>query len=774
MSEVVAAVPATVSINLLAPRLPGGLVDRPRLESRLGPGTGASWTLVVGPPGSGKTTLVRSWLERWPGPWAWVGIDTGGPTHGHVIELIVRGLHGSHAAGTLDALDALDMDETTDDDLLGALLAGLTAEPGPGNHPRAGPDATGDRPAVVVIDDAHCLEGVEWRQLHRLLRHLPPTLHLVVISRSDPPIPMGRERASGRMTEVRAEHLAFDLAETRRLVAASGEVRTPEVADDLHARTEGWVAGLRLALLAARDGADLRGLVTSFGGTHASVTELLVEEVLERLPEERRAFLLDASVLGVLDAQLCEVVTGRTDAGELLDRLARDGVFLTRAGDHADPGPDAPPDRYRFHPLFAEFLQHVQRHGDPSRVRERRLRLADWLLAHDRPVDAIEHLLVAEEHTRAHDVLLEHFDAIYVGPHRRDLGRWLAAVPDDVVAATTERAVSHTACLALVAHEDLRRWFAHCDERVAPDDDANHSRLAAMTALNRGYNGRAEEMRTRWHESRARRPAQRHEPLDEVLALWDARLEAHLGDPERAIDIARALLSQERGVIHDAVALSVLAGAFAAAGRDEDALAIAERSVQRWRDAGAPDLPGMADALTVCATARRRDGELDEAEDLVDLALAIVPRPRYPHLLSCIPLVERARIHRARGLTTWRSDLVTTAEELRLSGAPDELIAWVDRARREGGPEPTARPTPPGPPPILPAGLEPLVEELTSRERTILGFLASHLTFPQIGGELCISRHTVKSHVARIYRKLGVSSRSEAIDAARARGLLPA
>ena len=225
----------------------------------------------------------------------------------------------------------------------------------------------------------------------------------------------------------------------------------------------------------------------------------------------------------------------------------------------------------------------------------------------------------------------------------------------------------------------------------------------------------------------------------------------------------------------DASALSVLAGALDAAGQSDSAVAVAERAIERWRADGEPDLPGMVDALVVAARDARARGDLDTAAALVDVAELLPPARPGPHLLLSIALIERARIDHARGQSSWRPQLLGLAEELRTAGTQTRLAEWVDAARldlegteiapRQRLDDVTATPTPAGT-----SGLT--VEQLTRRETTIVELLASHLSLPEIGMELHISRHTVKSHVRRIYRKLGTTSRSGAVKAARERGLL--
>jgi LuxR family transcriptional regulator, maltose regulon positive regulatory protein len=745
-----------VEIAFLPPRQLPTLVRRERLERRLGPDTGASWTLVVGPPGAGKTTLVRGWLEGRREPWTWVGIDEAPYRRRGIVDLFVRGVQRARPERPLDALDAVDMDAGDDVAMLARLVDELAGEP-------AGTPIT-----LIILDDAHLLHPEEWRVVGWLVNHLPPTLHPVIVGRSDPPIPLGRERASGHMAEVRGRDLAFGLADTEQLITATAGPTSAAVAQALQARTEGWAAGVRLAGLAIRDGVDPEQLLDRISGQGSSIAEFLLEEVLDRQTADRRAFLRAAAGLRTLDPEMCDAVTGRTDSDEVLRRLAADGLFVSRV----EQG-----EGYRFHPLLAELLRYEQLREDPDAAREQHRRAAGWLVAHDRAIEAIEHLLAAGDQAEAHQLVVESFRPLYVGAHRGDLERWLTAVPDEVIASSVERAMDHCVALSLVAADDTLRWWAFCAERVEPDDRWVQSRLECVLALNHAVRAQVDDMRAHWEAGRRLRPFGRADPFDEIIASWSIRLATHLGDARAAVAEARELLAAPRQLLPDASALSVLAGALDAAEGHDVAVAVADLAVERWREAGEPDLPGMLDALVVEAAAARRAGDPDAADELVDTALSLPPPRRAPHFLTTIALLERARIEHARGGRGWPAELAALAEALRMGGAPSAVVEWVGRVRAqlEGQPEPDLRPTRPPEVGTPPAGRRPsgLVEELTERELVILGFLASHLSFPEVGAELHISRHTVKSHVTRIYRKLGASSRSEAVRTARQLGILP-
>jgi LuxR family maltose regulon positive regulatory protein len=494
---------------------------------------------------------------------------------------------------------------------------------------------------------------------------------------------------------------------------------------------------------------------------HSSVAEFLVEEVLGQLTPERRDLLCKLAVLDVAERGLAEAVAGERESWELLRELAADSTFVHRI--------DGDGERYRFHPLLAELLRFEQDYIDPDVLRDAHARAATWLIAHDRAIEAIDHLLKAGEHARAHALVLDHFHPLYLSTHRRNMDQWLVAVPDDVIAESIERAVDHCAALAMSGHPAATLWWVHCSERVPPDDDWLVSRLESVLAIGHAVYGRLDEFRTAWAGARDRRPRGRDDPIDEILTTWDIRLGALLDDPTEAIATARDFQQAPRQLIPDESVMSLLAGALAANGDHDLAVAIADRAIERWREAGERDLPSMVDAMLVTASAARAAGRLDDAEQFVDIALALPPqRSAGPHALRVIALAERARLAHARGDAAWKSQILGLAEELR-TGQPSPLVEWLERVRDElERTRSTPKPASPNPE----AANEAVDGDLTERELEILSLLPSHLSLPEIGTELYISRHTVRTHVAHIYQKLGVTSRSEAVNTARSRRLI--
>jgi LuxR family maltose regulon positive regulatory protein len=394
------------------PALPNPLVRRARLEAHLDDAERRHITLVSGLPGAGKTTLVASWLRTVDHPAAWVGLDGRANEPGRLARSVITSL-----AAVAAVPDGPSRRRRSDAVLLDQALSSLS---------------TG--PWVLVLDDVHELRSPEaLGALRHLLDHSPPNLSLFLCARADPPVALGRLRLDGSLGEIRNADLEFSVDETAELFAAYGiDLRH----DDVHAlwlRTQGWVAGLRLAVGALDAAPDRQELVRTATATEAAVADYLLEEVLDRQEESTQDFLLRTSVVDRLTPGLAAVLSDDDDAQARLDELERNGVFLT---DVSTGG------WYRYHALFADLLRASLRRRHPEMVSELHRRAAAWFLAQGQAADAERHARLAGSWGLVGRLAGE---------------RWLAAALEDVeprpdpLDGVPPAVVGRTAELALVA-----------------------------------------------------------------------------------------------------------------------------------------------------------------------------------------------------------------------------------------------------------------------------------------------------------------------------------
>jgi len=303
---------------------------------RLTEGTTHELTLVCAPAGFGKTSLLGDWARLGRQPVSWLSLDGGDSDPARFWRYVAAALDEPRP-GVGQRVDALFQGAQPP---LEAVLTVLVNEL-----------VEGSEAIVLVLDDYHLVEAPAVHDsLAVLLERLPPQLRLVLASRADLPLPLARLRAGGQLTELREADLRFTREEAAALLRTAVGTELPESAVAvLGDRTEGWAAGLQLAALSLPGHADVSAFVEGFSGSHRYVLDYLTEEVLDRQPQELRAFLLETSILERLSGPLCAAVTGRADSQELLERAERANLFLHPL--------DEARGWWRYHHLFADLLR---------------------------------------------------------------------------------------------------------------------------------------------------------------------------------------------------------------------------------------------------------------------------------------------------------------------------------------------------------------------------------------------------------------------------------
>ena len=306
-----------------------GAVVRERLLGRLAAEANSPIVLVSASAGYGKSTLAAQWSARCQRPVAWINLD---PRDNDPI-VFLNAL--AYALDRVDPVDAEVLDELSaisprvDDVVLPALAAELDRR----------------SPLELILDDAHELTHPQSLDVLRfVLKEIRPPSQAAIVTRVDPEIPLARRRVSGELCEIRADDLAFDAEETRELAASYGAHLSEETLELLHERTEGWPAGIALALHTLDDSASALDAVRTISGRHREIADYLFEVVLDRETEERQRFLLATSVLTTMTAPLCDAVLGVTNSSDMLVELERSNSFVIALDDHRG--------WYRYHHLF--------------------------------------------------------------------------------------------------------------------------------------------------------------------------------------------------------------------------------------------------------------------------------------------------------------------------------------------------------------------------------------------------------------------------------------
>src|SRR6266851_6650318 len=398
------------------PRLRPATIHRAHLVERLQQGMEGACTLLSAPAGFGKTTLLAAWLVASGTPAAWLSLE---PEDNEPVRFL------SYVIAALQTLDpsiggpALALLHTPQPAPLETVLVLLTN------------DLVSRRAAdfALVLDDYHVITaGAIHQALTFLVDHLPPQMHLIVATRSDPPLPLTRLRARGQVTEVRAADLRFETWEAEaflhsvmRLDLSSDEVAV------LQSRTEGWIAGLQFAGLSLRGRIDISAFLRAFSGSHRFVLEYLSEEVFSQQPLAVQTFLLQTCLLERLSGPLCDALTGQEHGQSMLEELERANMFVISLDDERQ--------WYRYHHLFAEMLRSRLQQTRPSLIPALHLRASTWYEHHDMVIEAVRHALAAPDVELAARLIDQYSMAVVGRGQYYTLLGWLEALPESLVRA---------------------------------------------------------------------------------------------------------------------------------------------------------------------------------------------------------------------------------------------------------------------------------------------------------------------------------------------------
>ena len=410
-----------LATKLHRPRSASNLVARSRLTVRLDEGLRQAHRLflVVAPAGYGKTTLVAHWLDSVGVPSAWLSLDEADNDPLRFFTYVVAALQKTIGPQlTQPALEAFPMTPQSPEAFAHALINDL---------------ATVERRILLVLDDYHLIISEPIQEaLVFLLRRAPPNLHLVVLTRVDPPFPLPRLRVRGRMTEIRDRDLRFTPAEMAAFLNSLHRLNLPpEQIAALESRTEGWAAGVQLAALSLQGCSPERAaeFIDTFSGSHHYIVDYLFDEVLSRQPETVREFLLQTSILDRMCAPLCDsIVVPVPDSRSLLEYLARTNLFLIPLDDERH--------WYRYHHLFVDVLRAMlYAASPPHRIAALHGRASDWYGQNRFVVEAVHHALLAGDQARAAEIVEENAWSMVRRAELATLKAWIEALSADSLSA---------------------------------------------------------------------------------------------------------------------------------------------------------------------------------------------------------------------------------------------------------------------------------------------------------------------------------------------------
>lgn len=479
---------AFLETKFYAPPVRDMSVARPRLYKRLSHSRQQSCTLVSAPAGFGKTTLVREWLQREQSTFTWLSLDTSDGTPVRFLSYLTAALQRLFPGFGEGILAALKAPAPAFDAIVEQLINELAVEP---------PE---EEVVYLVLDDYHLLNAPGIDELCRVfLSRMPPFLHVILITREDPQLPLARWRARGRLHELRAPDLRFTLDEVAAFLnEAMGLTLSTEDAERLAVRTEGWIAGLQLAALSMQGRDDKAGFLNAFSGNNRYIVDYLVEEVLLCQPPEVRSFLLQTSVLRRLCGSLCDALTKQEGGAKLLEELERANVFLIPL--------DQERHWFRYHHLFGDVLQSRAEREDPALFLEAHRRAASWFAEEGLLDEAIEHAIIAKDWSLASSLLEDIWplmDALFQTERWR---AWAEKLPKPLLTERPLLSMGMSWCFLQMGElEAAERYLsaieAWCDtqtkvsqevaEVLSPTQSKAYERLPAGVATARAYQTQA-------------------------------------------------------------------------------------------------------------------------------------------------------------------------------------------------------------------------------------------------------------------------------------------
>ena len=690
----------------------GGLVARARLVRRLTEVHDIALALLVAPAGYGKTTTLLEWAQHDERPFAWVALHRADDEPEHLRASLARAT----------------------DPLIGR-----------------------GREFVLVLDDVQVLRSRGAIDvLTGLVEDPPPGAQLVLASRSEPPLPLGRLRAHREVLELTPRDFVMTRGEAAALLALAGAELGAADVDTLVRRTEGWPAGLYLAAVSLRDQPDAAAAIARFGGDDRVVSDYLADSVLSELTAEEVRFLQRTSVLDRLFGPLCDAVLLESGSAERLRDLGRANALVVPL--------DRTDEWYRYHGLLAQMLRAELRRREPRLEPELHRRASRWHADHGDVDAAIRHAAAAGDVRLAGDLLWTNAFRYIPQGHNATVRRWLGHFTDEQVAGYAPLALVAANVNLADGDRDHAEHWTHAAARALDGVPARRRSpaLEAGVAAMRAAIARDGVQRMRDDAARAYALDADGTPRRSMDRLLEGTACHLLGAHERAYELLEE--GSRRGLVGapsiNALCLAQLA--LLALDRDDWALATelaarARSQIERFRLGG---YPTMSLVLAVAALTQAQRGRVQAATDDCSEATRLLDAMDdfVPWYVGEVRIVLARAALRLSDVVGARALLEGAA--LAVQATPDApvLAAWLEDAS--------------GQVEAYSASAIVAPATLTTAELRILALLPTHLSFREMGSRLYVSPNTVKTQAQAVYRKLDASSRSEAVVRAHELGLL--
>lgn len=719
------------------------VVVRPRVAERLTAATGRD-AVVCAPAGYGKTTQVSVWAECDGRPVAWIDLEACDNDPAMLLPLLVEALRGVtdiELSGLPGVVMSRTQVSTRVAPVLGRAVARTTV------------------PFVLVLDDIHVIdEAASLDLIDVVAGHLPPQSTMVLVGRGVPMLPMARLRVLSGVVDVGSADLALDVDAAAELLAALGVELTDEQIEHLVEATEGWPVGVRMMGLAARDAGDARDDVLAGAvGHERAIADFVVEEWLRGVAAADVDFLMRVSGFDHLDAPMCDWVLERSDSGERLERLHRRRsavIPLDRRGGS-----------YRMHALLREVFDESFAQRDRRGRRAVDLRCSEWFERHGEIDRAVQHALRAGDTARAEALVTEHAVAYQTSGRYATVHRWLGAFSNAEVMASPPLCLAAAVTALGMGDDEAAVSWIRCGLQtlssgtdLAIDPMVEHRLRASRSVLSTGtVRDALVDAEIAYH---ALPPGIWHALACEALGVHSFAI----GDTDRAADLLDEGANEARlagAATFEAICRAHTAVIRLDAGDRQGAASAARRARLVMSSHHLDEVPTLILVSAMSALVEALDGHLDLAR--AELGLTRRNMAYVSAVSGWANVQARIALAQASLLMSDRIGAQVFIDEANgyLRGQPDATAPRRQLAVLEGQLKSARTVVPLGP------------SSLTTAELKVLHYLPTNLNVGEIAQRLFVSRNTAKSHAAAVYRKLGASSRGEAVAAARCAGLLP-
>jgi LuxR family maltose regulon positive regulatory protein len=706
------------------------LVDRPRLLRRVQT-VGTPVLMLNAPAGYGKSVLLSQWADL---------------ESRRVERIALTGEHNDPVLLVRSILAALDRIEP---------LPAEIRKPSARLIPHLGAAlAERETPFVLMLDDVEEIESPDsLRAISTIGRLFPAGSQLALATRRDPGFPIGRLRAHRGLTELGAADLVMNKTECKELLAGLGVDPTHQQLDTLVRRTEGWPAALYLTGLALGEGTDLGKTIAEFAGDDRIVVDYIREELLGGLSRRRLDFLRRVSIVERLNGDLCDALLGRTGSATVLRDLSHSNMLLMPL--------DRRDEWFRLHPLLRDALGSELHHIEPELEPKLHRRASDWWAEHAGPDQAVDHAIEAGALDRAGELLWAVYREYSNRGGQASIKRWLDRIGIDGIASNPHLSlVAAYDAIARGAGGDADHWGAvsHQLSGHVGASDAEHD-LAPALALLSACLARGGVAKMTQDAASAARGFGAASPWIATCLLY-VGVGRHLQGRRNSARASLGEGARHAAVVSPTVQVLCLAQLALLAIEEDDwqsAELLALQARAQLERSAIGEYPMMALGVAVSALVSSHTGHLDRAA--IDLRQALKLLERLEDGAAWYAIETRIVLARTAVRLDDAELASSVLDETRrlMRQLPDGglLGEWIDQASKSQMK-------------VSASG----VTDLTPAELRVLQYMPTHLSIPEIAATIFVSSNTVKTQARGIYRKLGVSSRREAVDQASRLGLI--